>query len=437
MIRRLFFFIFAIAVLLTACSDNETFSTSSGNRLTFSEDTIFFDTLFSAVPSTTQTFWVHNDTDDGIRIQTARLERGTQSGFRVNIDGTYLNPVGNDFEVRKGDSLLVFVEVTTREVHAEEPQLVEDNLILTLESGVDQRVNLRAMSWDAVKLTDLVISRDTTIETSRPVIVYGSGILVEQGAKLTLRNTILYFHDGAGLTVSGQIDADSCLFRGDRLDYMFDYLPYDRIPSQWEGIYLTPESSDNTLSNCTINNAVYALVCDSTDLILNNTVIHNAGGGGLYARYSALYIEYCQFTNTYGDCVYLEACEAEVDHCTIGQFYPFSANRGAALRFRNAKAGPMLLSCTNTLVTGYEADVLMREKTDSVAPIDFYFGNCLLRTDSVSDPERLVDILWETPKDSVQGTKHFKTIDEDKFYYDFSIDSISPAFARRIGRILE
>ena len=171
MIRRLFFFLFAIAVLLSACSDNETFSTSSGNRLTFSEDTIFFDTLFSAVPSITQTFWVHNDTDDGIRIQTARLERGTQSGFRVNSDGTYLNPVGNDFEVRKGDSLLVFVEVTTREVHAEDPQLVEDNLILTLESGVDQRINLRAMSWDAVKLTDLIISRDTTIETSRPVIV--------------------------------------------------------------------------------------------------------------------------------------------------------------------------------------------------------------------------------------------------------------------------
>ncbi len=435
MMRRLLFFALTIAALLTACTDNDSFSAASGNRLTFTKDTISFDTLFSTVPSATQTFWVHNESSDGIRILTARLERGTQSGYRVNVDGTYLNPVANDFEVRKGDSLLVFVEVTTRENHEVAPQLVEDNLILTLENGSEQRINLRTYSWDALKITDLAIHRDTTIQSAVPIILYGDGITVDEGVTLKLRNTTFYFHDGAGIDALGTLDADSCLFRGDRLDRMFDYLPYDRISGQWNGITLTSHQATNTIVNCEIRNAVDAIICDSTTLVLSNSVIHNNSGYGVQARHSKLALSYCQLTNTYGDCLDLEGCDAVVDHCTLAQFYPFSANRGAALRFASTTQ-PLLLRCTNTLVTGYEEDVVMGQAytADSVL-CDYLFADCILRTDSVSDAERFKSIIWETPKDTVQGTQHFRTIDEDNLYYDFTIDSISPAFNRKIGRI--
>jgi len=435
MVRRLFFFVLTIAVLLTACSENDSFSAASGNRLVFSTDTIRFDTLFSTVPSATKTFWVRNQSGDGIRIQTARLERGTQSGYRVNVDGTYLNPVGNDFEVRKGDSLLVFVEVTTHENHAQEPQLVEDNLILTLESGVEQRINLRTYSWDAQKISNLVVRGDTTIASAVPIIFYGTGIKVEEGATLKLYNTEFYFHDGAGIEVMGKLEADSCLFRGDRLDNMFDYLPYDRISGQWNGIRLTSPTDTNILTNCEIRNAVDALVCDSTTLIMTNSIVHNNSGAGLQGKHSNLTLSYCQFTNTSGDCLSLDGCIAQVDHCTLAQFYPFSANRGAALRF-GCTSQPLLLTCSNTLVTGYEDDVLMGQvhSEDSVL-CDYHFTDCILRTDSVDDAERFERVIWEVPKDSVQGKQHFKTIDEENLYYDFTIDSISPAFTRDIGRI--
>ena len=438
MIRRLFFSLLFIAVLFSAaCTDNDSFSTSAGNRLSFSEDTIRFDTLFSTVPSTTQAFWVHNHSDDGIRIKTARLERGIQSGYRVNVDGTYLNPVGSDFEVRKGDSLLVFVEVTTRENHAAEPQLVEDNLILTLESGIEQRVNLRTYSWDALKLSNLVISRDTTIESSTPIIVYGDGITVAEGVRLTLRNTDFYFHDGAGIEALGTLVAEGCLFRGDRLDRMFTYLPYDRVPGQWQGITLASHDTQNSLTNCEIRNAIDALVCDSTSLMLVNTVIHNSNGAGLMARNSEVTLSYCQFSNTLDDCLALEGCQAQIDHCTMAQFFPFSADRGAALSFRTTNL-PMMLYCSNILVTGYADDVLMgQEHADEPVICDYRFEDCILRTDSVIDAERFMGVIWETPKDSVQGIRHFKTIDEENLYYDFSIDSISPAYRLNIGRILK
>ena len=436
MVRRLFFFLFMITALLTACTDNDSFSSSTGNRLTFTTDTVKFDTLFSTVPSATKTFWIHNESSDGIRIRTARLERGTQSGYRVNLDGMYLDPVGTDFEVRKGDSLLVFVEVTTRETHAADPQLIEDNLLLTLESGVEQRINLRTFSWDALKLADLAIRRDTVIESRVPIILYGKGIEVDSAVTLTLRNTTLYFHDGAGINVKGQLLADSCVFRGDRLDRMFAYLPYDRISGQWQGINIASSSKGNVLSNCEIRNAVDAMLCDSTSVTLTNTIIHNSSGAGLSARHSKVTLSYCQLTNTYGDCLMLEGCEAVVDHCTLAQFYPFSANRGYALHFINAKQSlPMVLLCMNTLVTGYADDVVMGEVKDTTVVYDYHFADCLLRTPSVADSTRLERIIWETPKDSVQGKQHFKTVDEDNLYYDFSIDSISPAFSRSIGRI--
>ena len=403
MVRRLFFFTFLVAALLTACSDNDSFSVSSGNRLSFQKDTIRFDTLFSTVPSSTRTLWIHNESSDGIRIQTARLERGTQSGFRVNIDGTYLNPVATDFEVRKGDSILVFVEVTTHENHAREPQLVEDNLLLTLESGVEQRINLRTYSWDAQKVTNLTILRDTVIESSKPIIFYGDGITIGEDATLTLRNTELYFHDGAGIFVTGRLIADNCLFRGDRLDHMFDYLPYDRIPSQWDGIIICPSSGHNELKNCEIRNAVDAIQCDSTELSLVRTAIYNCGGVGVTAHNSDVMLSYCVVANTAGDCLSFEGCQAAVDHCTLAQFYPFSG----------------------------------QSHQEEEPACDYYFADCLLRTESIVDADRFVNIIWETPKDTLQGKQHFETFDEDNFIYNFNIVEKSPAFSRNIGCILK
>ena len=424
-----------VVALLASCDDTDSFSTDRGNVLSFSVDTVKMDTLFSTVPSPTYTFWVRNYSGDGIRIQSIRMERGGQSGFRVNVDGTYLDPVANNLEVRKGDSLLVFVEVTTRETSKQEPQLVEDNLLFTLESGVVQKMNLRTWSWDAEKITSLRIERDTVINAPRPIVVYDS-ITVSEGATLTLRNTDIYFHDGAHLTVRGQLLAKDCLMRGDRLDHMFSYLPYDRISGQWRGVRLLKPSLGNVMENCEIRNTQDAIFCDSTELVMTNCIVHNCKGYGVESRNSDITIDYCQITNCLDDCLLADGGIVTVNHSTLAQFYPFSAQRGAALSFATGRRG-ILLNCRNTLVTGYEADVVFGEQNDTTLVYDFRFEDCLLRTDSVVDADRFQNIIWETPKDSVEGKRHFKTIDEDNLYYDFTIDSISPAFSRLIGRIIE
>lgn len=442
MMKRIFLYLIIYIGVLTACSENDSFTTSRFNLLTFSTDTVKMDTVFSTIGSSTYTFWVYNYSGDGIRLNTVRLRNGNQTGFRVNVDGSYLdNQMGsvvNDLEVRKGDSIRVFVELTAAENLKEEPQLIEDDLVFSLESGVEQKVHLRSYSWDALQVRNLVISKDTLIESSKPVIVYGEGIKVDSGAVLTLRNTTLYFHDGAGMDVHGTLKTENVVMRGDRLDRMFDYLPYDRVSGQWKGIVFEESSVDNVLTDTEIRNAMTAVRVDSAAmdstvqrLTMTRCVVHNAKGDGIVSINSHIGLYYCQLTNTYGDCLAVYGGKADIDHCTLGQFYPFAADRGFALVFSNEY--DLKLECRNTIVTGYADDEVMlyRSDEDSLRTLEYYFSDCLLRTPAVEDDTlSFKRIQWETPKDSVQGKQHFVKIDETNLYYDFHLDSLSTAIGK-------
>lgn len=429
--------------LFVACKDDDNFSSNGGLRLTFQTDTLQMDTVFSKTPSATYAFWVYNQNDDGIRLQSVRLGKKNQTGFRVNVDGSYLdNALGSqvsDLEIRRNDSILVFVELTSVETAQPDPKLIEDDLIFSLESGVEQKVNLRAWSWDAVKMYDVVVEGEQTIESATPIIIYG-GITVPEGRRLNLRNSTLYFHDGAGIECYGDLIIENCVLRGDRLDRMFDYLPYDRVSGQWKGIHLYETAMTARLSHTEIRNAENALVLDSAAidetqvrLGMGGCIIHNAEGYGLKSVNSNIYISECQFTNTLKDCVLIVGGIADINYCTMAQFYPFSAERGAALRFVNYEGDndiPLLkLRCEGIILTGYESDVLMGSVRDSIAAFEYQFVNSLLRTPKVDDDDsvRFVNVRWESPKDSIQGTKHFKVIDEENLIYDFHLDSLSTA----------
>lgn len=442
--KRILLFLIWCVGLLTACSDDDSFTTSRYDLLTFSTDTVKMDTVFTNVGSRTYSLWVYNHSGDGIRISTVRLRNGNQTGFRVNVDGTYLDntlgSVATDLEVRKGDSICVFVELTAMENGQAEAQLVEDDLVFSLESGVDQRVNLRSYAWDAIKLTDLAVHRDTLIESPKPIVVYGDGIEVDSGAVLTLRHSTLYFHDKAGITVRGSLKTENVVLRGDRLDHMFDYLPYDRISGQWEGLIFTSSSHYNSLTDTEIRNAMTAVDLEGTAaldslqrrLTMTRCVIHNAKGDGIVADNSYVRLDHCQLSNTLGNCLALYGGIAEVDYCTLAQFYPFNVTaRGVALVLANAHYDAvyplMRIACTNTIVTGYADDQVMVYRNDTTT-MAYSFADCLLRTPAVdNDTVNFKRIQWETPRDSIQGKQHFVTIDERNYIYDFHLDSLSTA----------
>jgi len=434
MMKRILYFLIMTACV--ACSDDDSFSASPGLRLDFSADTLRLDTVFSRTPSSTYSFWVHNHNDDGLRIERVRLKRGNQTGYRVNVDGIYLDNANGSqasgLEIRRNDSLLVFVELTAEPTRQLEPQLVEDDLLFTLESGLEQKVNLRAWAWDAVKLYSPVIVADSVIESEVPYVIYGD-MEVRAGARLTLRNTTLYFHNGAGLEVYGSLEAENATLRGDRLDRMFSYLPYDRVCGQWKGVRLHESSNGNHLKNTEIRNTMQGIVCDASPLdvtqyrlLMQQCVVHNCQGDGVKATGANIRLEDCQLTNTEGDCLSIDGGQAELSFCTLAQFYPFSADRGAALRFTNA-SGDLKVEAEGLIVTGYADDVLTGVQAQEGHSFDYTFSRSLLRTPKIEETGHFSDIIWETPDDSVQGKGHFIRIDEENLDYDFHLDSQSPA----------
>lgn len=440
-------YIIVVLVFVCSCSVDDSYTTSASNVLTFSTDTLKMDTLFSNMPSAAKSFWAYNHSGDGLRCRRVCLENGANSGFRVNIDGIFLGEdvdfQTDEIEVRDGDSVRVFVEATLPMTNALGPQEREDNLVFILESGVEQKVNLNAWAWDATVLRDVRIRKDSTIRSDgKPIVVYG-GLCVDSAATLTVASgTTLYFDANAGVDVYGRLltfgtPQSNVVFRGNRIDRMFNYLPYDRVPAQWAGIRFHESSYGNELNFTDIHSANTGIDIDSSDvsllkLTISHSSVHNCQGYGLRSVNSQVSMLNCQITNALYDCVLVEGGDVYANNCTFAQFYPFDARRGAAFAFSDLK--PLArLTVLNSLITGYADDVLTGTITDTVTTKNYLFGHCVMRTPKIvsADSVRFVGTIFEDIKDTLTvGEKHFRKIDTDNLIYDFRLDSVSFAIGK-------
>lgn len=433
-------------VVFGACDDGDSFSVSPANVLTFSADTIRFDTVFSTVPTSTRSFWVYNKSGDGLRMTDVRLEQGNQSGYRVNVDGAYLSPEQgyrvNDIEIRDKDSIRVFVELTSTSNFSDTPKELNDNLVFNLESGRQQKIVLNAWSWDALVIRNCEVSSDSVLSSNKPIVIYGK-LKVNEGATLTIApGTTIYFHGDAGIDVEGRLVCKgtpeaNITFRGDRLDKMFDYLPYDRVSGQWQGIHILEKSYDNELEYTDLHSAFDGIVVDSSDvsrnsLTITNSTLHNNQGYGLRVVNSKVKIVNCQITNTLEHCLAVDGGDVDVNNSTIAQFYPFDSSRQSAIFFSGYNRSLHNMTCQNSLITGYSDDEMIGERPsdDSENEFNYHFNNCIIRTPKVDTDieDHFVGVVYEDVEDTTHyGRKHFVNIDGDKQMYDFRLRGESGA----------
>ena len=114
---RLTFFTFSIIALLvmtftSSCKKELNFS--KGN-LTFSTDTLVFDTVFTTIGSTTKRFRFRNPSKQTIKIDEVELMGGPDSPFRMNVDG-FKGTLITDLEIEGEDSFEFHYEVTLPEM---------------------------------------------------------------------------------------------------------------------------------------------------------------------------------------------------------------------------------------------------------------------------------------------------------------------------------
>lgn len=447
-----FIFVPFALLLLVSCQDNEKFTTDSSSLLSFSTEEVCFDTVISRVGSSTKHFSVYNNGKRGLRAQRVYLESGGMNGFRVNVDGQYcgllpdssLNVELADVEILHADSIMCFAEVTPAFRDQDNPVELTDRLIFELESGVRQSVLLKATSQDAIFVESDSITENTVFKANRPYVLYHNLTITEGVEARFEAGTVMMFHAGCGLNVKGRIVAEGTLehpvvFRGDRTDKMFPYLPYDRLDAQWDGIRIDSVSYGNELDYVDIHSGSCGIVCAASDtlerkLSLTNSVIHNVAGDALVLPNCYSFIGNSQISNALGNCLSVMGGQCAVVYSTIAQFYPWKAEKGLGLYVANhidERYCP-LTQCTivNSIVTGYGDDEILFSYVSDVVDgrFDYVFLSSMLNTVLVDQQQPFfINCRFEDASlPAFKGT-NFVQLDTYAYQYNFNLTPASTA----------
>ena len=293
--------------------------TSSSVRLTFSQDSILFDTVFTKIGSTTKLFTVHNPNNGVVNISSIRLARGTNSFYKLNVDGVPGKSFSN-IQIAAKDSLYIFVEVTIdpNASPSNSPFIYRDSILFDL-NGNEQHMDLIAFGQNAYyhmpnqkiifsntqalfyDTLHVPVNGTDTWLSDKPHLIYGY-VVVDSTQTLVINpGAQIYLHNGGGIWVYryGAIQVNGTqtnpiTFQGDRLED-----EYKDIPGQWDRIWINEGSKANVINYAVIKNgyigvhagyAVFDGVGDvytpgiAAKLSLTNTIIQNCSYAGLLAH---------------------------------------------------------------------------------------------------------------------------------------------------------
>lgn len=313
MYGRIIPFLFLVLFVFVLSCRRDDYYEGKDVTVTFSEDTLRFDTVFTSLGSATRFIKVFNPKDQPILIDVV-LKNQTNSYFRINADGIK-GPNINKLEINAKDSIYIFVEVTVNpDLPANiSPYIIEDIIEITSNGNVSiayleafgqnanyipsssgsgggalLSCNLGQVVWDDPK--PYVIYGILYIDSCTLVLPAGTRIYVHGGV---IRNENSIYNDGlivfnknGRLLSQGTID-QPVTFEGDRLEKEFD-----DISSQWVGLLFWHESRNNRLEHTIIKNSIIGLRADSlADVSLYGVQISNTGGPAIIGRHGKIYAE--------------------------------------------------------------------------------------------------------------------------------------------------
>ncbi|WP_396600870.1 hypothetical protein [Algibacter sp. R77976] len=432
--KRYLYFIITLGFLMlwSSCRKDFEFSPSTGS-LQFSKDTIYLDTVFSNIGSSTYNLKVYNKTDDDISIPSVGLALGEASNYRLSVDGI-AGKSFNNIEVLAKDSLFIFVE-TTVNINDFTPN---GNYIYTdqieFDSGSNlQTVELVTLIQDAVFIyperdgTTKVIETLTldidgelietelqgrelsptelTFTNDKPYVIYGFAT-VPNGETLTINaGARVHFHDNSGIIVSngatinvnGAFSNDQealeneVIFEGDRLEPDFA-----DVPGQWGTIWLLDGSLNNTINYATIKNSTIGVLSDGNPsetndkLTITNSQIYNSSSFGILGRNTSITGENVVINNSGlssfagtlgGKYNFTHATIANYWNAGFRQFPSVLLNNFVLDEDNNATIADLTeANFNNCIIYGNDnPEFLLDEIEDASVVFNFKFTNCLIR----------------------------------------------------------
>ena len=454
--KKVLYFLLTLAILLfwSSCREDFDFAPSTGN-LEFSKDTIYLDTVFTNIGSSTYNLKVYNRSSSDIVIPTIRLGQGDASNYRLNVDGLPGKSFEN-IELLAKDSMYIFIETTIdiETLSASNTQFLYTDVI-EFDSGSNyQKVELVTLVKDAVfiypnrdsngvietlsfdvdgdgnvdetSIQGRFLEDDELIFTNeKPYVIYGYAA-VNEGKTLSINpGARVHFHANSGLLitntasiqVNGEFSSDQdileneVIFEGDRLEPL-----YENIPGQWGTIWLFNGSINSNFNYTTIRNATVGILVEGNQdainnkLTITNSQIYNSSNFGILARASSILAEnlvinnsgQSSFAGTYGG-------KYNFTHSTIANYWSNSFRQFPSLLLNNYIIDADNNIFTNNLeaanfnnciVYGNDNPEFILDQENG-SDFNFKFTNCLVRfqdnTNSFSGPNYNFnnDLLYE------------------------------------------
>ena len=454
MLSRYFSSVFLIIIVtllvISSCKKDDSFNTDPSVKLSFSADTLIFDTVFSTIGSATQSLRVHNPSDQRIIISNIHLASGNNSRYTINVDGLSGTSF-QDVEIRGNDSIYIFVRITINPQETNLPYIVTDSIFFET-NGNEQDVDLvawgqnaRFILWDTDRPNlpkyKIVAGEgvDTTWTNELPIVVYGYAVVDSTGSLTINAGTRVHFHKGSGLWIykggSLKVLGDSVnpvYFDSDRLESF-----YSDLPGQWDRIWLNEGSVDNDINDAVIRDGFIDIQAETlqefmgNQLTISNTIIENMSGAGILSRYYFIASANCVIANCGQYAVALTLGGGyDFRQTTIANYWNYNFRQTPSVVLNNyiddgkgnIYAYPFSANFANTIIYGNQQNEFVIDENTGEEFIAT-FDHCLLKTeDDFSNTERFINCV-----------KNEDPIFIDYATNNYELDSLSPA--RNIGSI--
>ena len=433
--RHYLLFLFAILSLcFTSCRDDFDFEPSSGN-LEFSKDTVYLDTVFTNIGSSTYTLKVYNRGDKDIKIPTLKLGQGEESKYRLMVDGIP-GKVFNDVELLAKDSMFVFIETTIdyeEYINEETTFLYTDKI--EFDSGDKlQTVELVTLVQDAIFIKPDRSLPDNIKETlvlngvpqpdlqghllatpeelhwtnEKPYVVYGFAHVPNEQTLTIDAGARVHFHADSGLiidntavlNINGSASAteeleNEVIFEGDRLEPEFA-----DIPGQWSGVYILSGNPANSINHLTIRNAALGIFLQRIDdnttpfVNINNSQIYNSAAFGILSRHAHIIGTNLVINNAGTASLALtQGGEYDFKHCTFSNYFNSFEQTAVGINdyFDDDETGFRFVSdldarFDNCIMYGSTNYALSMERTEgSTAAFSCRFNTCFIKLHDFSN----------------------------------------------------
>lgn len=419
--------LFVLFVFSISCIEDD-FTTSSNDKLTFSTDTIAFDTIFTELATPTAKFMVYNKNKKMIKISSIKMNGASKAKFFLNVDGIKGDEF-KDVEIRGKDSIFVYVQAHIDINNDNNPLKIEDKIEF-LTNGNLQEIVINAWGQDVTRLRNQKYTEDAVLTADKPYIIFDT-LYVAKNATLTIEpGTRLYFHDKAAMQIDGTLKATGSKdkfihLRGDRIDKVVADIDFDIMSGQWNGIHFGENSYNNEIQYMYMRGSTNGITLDSCNieqpkLHIFNSILHNASNNVLTGSYCNISAEGTEFSDCKNSVVALAGGKHRFINCTFANYYLFSAifssiiNLDYAIPEQQQDLPLMDAKFDNCIIYGNSADINIGDLAGSKV----YFRNSLFKSKGSND-NNFIDCVWgEDPL--------FYTIREE-YIFDFRLKNESPA----------